>query len=110
MKAMLKASVRMGLVMFAAIFIVSDVASAACREDLVATSEKLKRTRTVMEGAANGTPAAQCTAYRQHVASLTQVRSVFARCDTSPDKAKNDAQVGATIVEVNKQIRQTCKK
>jgi hypothetical protein len=88
----------------------ASAASAACSDDLVATSEKLKRTRTVMENAASGTEAAKCAAYRQHVASLTQVRAVFARCDTGANKAKNDAQVGATITEVNKQARQACKK
>lgn len=87
----------------------ASAASAACREDLVATNEKLKRTRTVMENAASGSSAMQCAAYRQHVASLTQVRAVFARCDTSANKAKNAAQVGSTIAEVNKQVRQACK-
>ena len=85
-------------------------AAAACRDDLVATSQNLKRTREAMESAASGTAAVQCAAYRQHVASLTQVRAVFARCDTGANKAKNAAQVGATIVEVNKQARQACKK
>jgi len=85
-------------------------ASAACREDLVATSQNLQRTREGMESAAKGTAAVQCAAYRRHVASLTQVRAVFARCDTGADKAKNDAQVGATIAEVNKQVQQACKK
>lgn len=85
-------------------------ASAACREDLVASSQNLKRTREGMESAAKGTAAVQCAAYRKHVASLTQVRAVFARCDSSADKAKNDAQVGATLAEVNKQAQQACKK
>jgi hypothetical protein len=84
--------------------------SAACRDDLMATQQNLQRTREGMESAAKGTATAQCAAYRRHVASLTQVRSVFARCDTSANKAKNDAQVGATIAEVNKQARQACKK
>ena len=85
-------------------------ASAACREDLVASSEKLKRTREGMESATKGTAAAQCAAYRQHVASLTQVRAVFARCDTSANKTKNDAQVGATLADVTKKAQQACKK
>jgi hypothetical protein len=38
------------------------------------------------------------------------VRAVFARCDTGADRAKNDAQVGASIVEVDKQTQQACKK
>ena len=76
----------------------------------MATSQNLKRTREGMESAAKGNAAAQCAAYRRHVASLTQVRAVFARCDTSANKAKNAAQVGATIAEVNKQAQQACKK
>jgi len=107
MKAMLRAAALAGVVMFAA---AGDAASAACREDLVATSQTLKRTREAMESAAGGTEAAKCAAYRRHVASLKQVRAVFARCDTGADKAKNDAQVGASIVEVNKQTQQACKK
>src|ERR1044072_62571 len=67
-------------------------ASAACRDDLVATSQNLKRTREGMERAATGSEAAKCAAYRQHVASLTQVRAVFARCDTGADKAKNRSE------------------
>lgn len=97
--------------MLAAMVAASTVtASAACREDLVATSQNLQRTREGMESAAKGPAGAQCAAYRRHVASLTQVRAVFARCDTGANKAKNDAQVGATLAEVNKQARQACKK
>jgi len=107
MKAMLRAAALAGVVMFAA---AGDAASAACREDLVATSQTLKRTREAMESAAGGTEAAKCAAYRRHVTSLKQVRAVFARCDTGADKAKNDAQVGASIAEVNRQSQQACKK
>ena len=88
----------------------ASAASAACRDDLVTTSQNLKRTREAMESAASGSESAKCAAYRQHVVSLTQVRAVFARCDTGANKAKNAAQVGATITEVNKQARQACKK
>ena len=76
----------------------------------MATSQNLKRTREAMESAAGATEAARCAAYRRHVASLKQVRAVFARCDTGADRAKNDAQVGASIVEVDKQTQQACKK
>ena len=47
-------------------------------------------------------------AYRRHVASLTQVRNVFARCDTSADKAKNAAQTNATLASFTKQMRENC--
>ena len=107
MQATLRAAVLACAMIFA---VAGSAASAACREDLVATSQNLQRTREAMESAANGTAAVQCTAYRRHVASLTQVRAVFARCDTSANKTKNDAQVGATLADVTKKAQQACKK
>jgi hypothetical protein len=86
----------------------TDAAQAACREDLVATAQDLARTRTALEGAAQGTPA-QCAALRQHVATLTKVRAVFARCDTGANKAKNAAQVGDSITTLTRQMRASCK-
>ena len=102
-------SIRAALVAVALAVSATD-ALAACREDLVASAQTLERTRTGMQSAAGAAPAAQCAAYRQHVASLKQARTVFARCDTSADKVKNDAQVGATIAVVTKQAQQACKK
>ena len=85
-------------------------AAAACRQDLVASAQTLQRSREAMEGAAKGNATAQCDAYRRHVASLKQVRTVFARCDTGANKAKNDAQVGATIAAVTQKAQLACKK
>jgi hypothetical protein len=82
-------------------------ASAACREDLVGASQTIERTRTGLESAA---PAAKCAAYRQHVAALTQVRDVFARCDTGASKAKHSEQVGASLAELRKQMQASCKR
>lgn len=84
-------------------------ASAACRDDLLKTSENLGRTRAGLEGATSAAPAAKCAAYRQHIAALGQVRAVFARCDTGQNKAKNAAQVGASIATFTKQMRESCK-
>ncbi len=85
-------------------------AAAACREDLVASSENLKRTREGLETSTKGSVAVQCAAVRQHIASLNQVKTVFARCDTSADKAKNAGQVTTTIAMLSKQMRSSCKK
>jgi hypothetical protein len=82
-------------------------ASAACREDLVSVSENMARTRAGLQGAA---PAAQCAAYRAHVAALTQVRAVFARCDTGAKKAEHGAQVGASLADMTKQMQASCKR
>jgi hypothetical protein len=87
----------------------ASAASAACREDLVATAQNLQRTRTEVESLAGKPPAAQCAAYRQHIAALTQVRSVFARCDLSAAKAKNAGQVTTEIATFTKQMRASCK-
>ena len=84
-------------------------ASAACREDLLSTAQNLQRARAEVESLAGKPPAAQCAAYRQHVAALTQVRGVFARCDTSAAKGKNAGQVTTTIATVTRQMRAACK-
>ena len=49
-------------------------------------------------------------AYRRHVASLTQVSKVFARCDTSNNKAKNTAQTNSTLADFKRQMNDACKK
>jgi hypothetical protein len=82
-------------------------AAAECREDLVSASQTIARTRTGLESAA---PAGKCAAYRQHVAALTQVRTVFARCDTGANKAKNADQVGASLADMTKQMQAACKR
>jgi hypothetical protein len=82
-------------------------AVAECRDDLVSVSQTVERTRAELQGAA---AAAKCAAYRQHVAALAQVRDVFARCDSGANKGKNAAQVKATIADVTKQMRASCKK
>ena len=87
----------------------ANAAQAACREDLVETAQHLQRTRAGVEEAAKGAAAAQCAAYRQHIAALTKVRTVFARCDTSKAKAQNSAKVGTEIATFNRQMRASCK-
>jgi hypothetical protein len=64
----------------------------------------------LLQGAASAAPPVRCAAYRRHVASLTQVRNVFARCDTGADMAKNAAQTNSALAEFTKQMRETCKK
>jgi hypothetical protein len=85
-------------------------ASAACRDDLIKADQDFSKTRTALQGAAGAAPPVRCAAYRRHVASLTQVRNVFARCDTGADKAKNATQTNSALAEFTKQMRETCKK
>ncbi len=82
-------------------------AAAACREDLVTVSQTVERTRAGLQGAAAGS--AKCAAYRDHIAALGQVRDVFARCDKGDSKGKNAAQVKATIADLTRQMRASCK-
>jgi hypothetical protein len=85
-------------------------AAAACREDLIKADQNIHRTRSELQKAASAAPAAKCTAYRRHVASLTNVRNVFARCDTSTNKAQNAAATGAAIAEFTRQMNESCKR
>jgi hypothetical protein len=52
----------------------------------------------------------KCAAYRKHVASLTEVRRVFARCDTSANKAANAAQTNTTLAAFTQQMQENCRK
>ena len=85
-------------------------ASAACRDDLIKADQNFNRTRSELQNAASAAAPVKCAAYRKHVASLTEVRNVFARCDTGGDKAKNAAQTNAALGEFTRQMRASCKK
>ncbi len=91
----------------AIIALTTSPAVAACHDDLVTVSQTVERTRAELKDAA---AAAKCAAYRRHIAALTQVRDVFARCDKGADKGKNAAQVRSTIADVTKQMQQSCKR
>ena len=88
----------------------SGSASADCRDDLVKADQHFNRTRSDLQKAADATPPMRCAAYRRHIASLTEVRSVFARCDTSANKQANAAQTKTTLVEFTRQMQESCKK
>jgi len=85
-------------------------ASADCRDDLVKVDQNFNRTRSELQKASNATPPVKCAAYRKHVASLTEVRKVFARCDTSANKDANAAQTGTTLAAFTRQMQENCKK
>ena len=85
-------------------------ALADCRDDLVKADQHFSRTRSDLQKAATATPPVRCAAYRRHVASLTEVRTVFARCDTSANKEANAAQTKTTLVAFTKQMQESCKK
>lgn len=94
----------------AAAFFAAEPAAAACRDDLIKADQNFHRTRADLQNAASAAPPAKCAAYRRHVASLTQVRSVFARCDSGSSKAQNAAQTNTALAEFTKQMRVSCKK
>ena len=85
-------------------------AAAACRDDLVKADQDFAKSRSSLNAAANAAPAVKCAAYRRHVASLGQVSKVFARCDTSADKAKNAAQTRSALSEFTRQMNDACKR
>ena len=85
-------------------------AAAACREDLIKADQNIHRTRSGLQKAASAAQPAKCAAYRRHVASLTNVRSVFARCDTGTNKAQNAAATSAAIAEFSRQMNESCKR
>jgi hypothetical protein len=85
-------------------------ASADCRADLVKADQNFSRTRSDLQKASTGTPPVKCAAYRKHVASLTEVRKVFARCDTSANKDANAAQTSTTLAAFTKQMQENCRK
>jgi hypothetical protein len=83
-------------------------ALADCRDDLIKADQNFAKSRADLHKAASAAPAVKCTAYRRHIASLTEVRSVFARCDTSANKTRNAAQTNVALASFNKQMRETC--
>jgi hypothetical protein len=85
-------------------------ASAACRDDLIKADQDFAKSRSALQASASAAPPAKCAAYRRHVASLGQVGKVFARCDTSADKAKNAAQTKSALVDFTRQMNDACKK
>ena len=85
-------------------------ALADCRDDLVKADQHFNRTRSELQSASNATPPVKCAAYRRHVASLTEVRTVFARCDSSANKAANAAQTNTTLAAFTRQMQENCKK
>lgn len=85
-------------------------ASAACREELIKADQDFAKSRAALQASADAAPAARCIAYRRHVAALTQVTRVFARCDTGAGKAKNAAQTKSALADFTRQMHETCKK
>ena len=85
-------------------------AFADCRDDLVKADQHFNRTRSDLQKAATATPPVKCAAYRRHIASLTEVRKVFARCDTSANKEANAAQTNMTLAAFTKQMHASCSK
>jgi hypothetical protein len=85
-------------------------ALADCRDDLVRADQEFSKSRTALNAASNATPPVRCAAYRRHVASLTQVSKVFARCDTGSEKSKNATQTNSALADFRRQMNDACKK
>ena len=85
-------------------------ASAACRDDLIKADQDFSKSRSALQASATAAAPAKCAAYRRHVASLSQVSKVFARCDTSTNKAKNSAQTTSALADFTRQMNDACKK
>jgi hypothetical protein len=85
-------------------------ASAACRDDLIKADQDFAKSRSSLNAAASAAPAVKCAAYRRYVASLGQVSKVFARCDTSANKAKNAEQTKSELTKFTRQMSDACKK
>ena len=83
---------RSRLLLLAAAVLAASPAAAACRDDLIKADQNLNRTRSELHKATSAAAAVKCGAYRRHVASLTEVRNVFARCDTSPARPPTPAR------------------
>jgi len=96
--------------MLAGLLCATQPAAAACREDLVKADQNFNRTRSELQKAASAAAPAKCAAYRRHVASLTQVRTVFGRCDTGGNKAQNAAATNAALAEFTRQMNESCRK
>src|SRR5947207_16008468 len=88
----------------------SATASAACRDDLIKADQDFSTTRSALQASASAAPPVKCAAFRRHVTSLTQVSKVFARCDSSANKAKNAAQTNSALADFTRQMHDACKK
>jgi len=85
-------------------------ALADCRDDLVKVDQNFNRTRSDLQKAVTATPPVKCAAFRKHVVSLTEVRKVFARCDTGANKEANAAQTATTLAAFTRQMQENCRK
>ena len=85
-------------------------ATADCREDHAAADQNVRRTRVAIEKVMNDTEAAKCSAYRRHIAALTDKRAVIARCDTGPNRAQNVGAIDSQITDFNRRAESSCKR
>jgi len=83
-------------------------ASAACREDLVASQQRLAATRAGIQTVADRTNGEQCAAYRRHYGAMVAVRRVFAQCDSGARGAQQVAQLDGLIEAFRKRMPPGC--
>jgi predicted phage gp36 major capsid-like protein len=85
-------------------------AVADCREDHAAADQNVRRTRVAIEKVMNDTEAAKCSAYRRHIAALTEQRGVIARCDTGPNRTQNVSAIDGQITDFSRRAEASCKR
>jgi hypothetical protein len=84
--------------------------AADCRTDHTAADQNVRRTRAAIEKVMNDTEAAKCSAYRRHIAALTEKRAVIERCDTGPNRAQNVSAIDSQIADFNRRAEASCKR
>jgi hypothetical protein len=84
-------------------------AAAACREDLLASQQKLATTRAGIQKVAAASDAQKCPAYRRHYGAMLEVRKVFAQCDTGAQGPEQIAQLDGLIEAFRKRLPSGCK-
>lgn len=85
-------------------------AVADCRADHMAADQNVRRTRVAIEKVMNDTEAAKCSAYRRHIAALTEKRKVIERCDTGPNRAQNVSAIDSQIADFGRRAEASCKR
>jgi hypothetical protein len=101
---------RLGAALAAPLFALFSLsASAACRDDLLASQQRLAATRAGIQMVAARAQGEQCPAYRRHYIAMVAVRTVFAQCDLGARGAEQVAQLDSLIEAFRKRMPPGCK-
>ena len=81
---------------------------ANCARDLFQNEAGFRQQQARLAAVASADQAAQCRAYREHVAYLQKARSVFATCQGEPERARNVAEMDSELVNYRALIANRC--